>query len=332
MKSLPQPTLPWQLVSQDRFSLHGKNYLVTVCHHSDWIETDELENTLSSTVVNATRRHFVRFGVPEVCHTNNGPQIISKEYQDFARDYGFKDTTSSPYHSQGNGRAEAAVKVCKSQLRKSEDYDKAMLFYRNTPPTGHTYSAAQRMFCHRTRTTLPTCDSLLAAQSVDSDIVLKELQHKRTLSNNSYDETTGPEHMPLHVGTHVYAKPPPHHRGDQWTYGKVVRSAGSRSYTIQTRTGIELRRNSVHLRPAAAPTVPDAPRYDIPMPTVGMIPTYSSADGTTADTSDVTQPAEEMTPTSPCPEVGVDEGHHKHERAYRTRAGRAVKPRDILDL
>ena len=72
--------------------------------------------------------------------------------------------------------------------------------------------------------------------------------------------------MPLDVGSHVYAKPPPHHRGDQWTYGKVVRSAGSRSYTIQTRTGIELRRNRVHLRPAAAPTVPDAPRYEIPMP------------------------------------------------------------------
>jgi len=31
-----------------------ENYLVTVCHYSDWIETDELENTLSSTVVNAT--------------------------------------------------------------------------------------------------------------------------------------------------------------------------------------------------------------------------------------------------------------------------------------
>ena len=121
MTSLPLPTLPWQLVSQDLFSLHGKTYLVTVCHYSDWTETDELENTLSLTVVNATWRHIARFGVPEVCHTDNGPQFISKEYQDFARDYGFKYTTSSPYHSPGNGRAEAAVKVCKAQRHKSED-------------------------------------------------------------------------------------------------------------------------------------------------------------------------------------------------------------------
>ena len=110
--------------------------------------------------------NLLLFGVPEVCHTDNGPQFISKECQDYARDYGFKHTTSSPYHSQGKGRAEAAVNVCKAQLRKSDDYDKAMLFYRNTPPTGHTYSPAQRMFCHRTRTTLPMCESILAAQLV----------------------------------------------------------------------------------------------------------------------------------------------------------------------
>ena len=84
------------------------------------------------------------------------------------------------------------------------------------------------------------------------------------------------------------------------------------------------------MRPAGASTVPDALRYDIPVPTVDMTPKYSSADGTTADTSDVTQPAKKS-PTSPWPEVGVDDGHHKHERAYRTRAGRAVKPRDILN-
>ena len=147
------------------------SYLVTVCHYSDWIETDQLENTLSSTVINMTKRHFARFGIAEVCHTDNSPQFISKEYQNFARDYGFKQTTSSPYHSQGNWRAEAAVKVCKAQFRIAVDYDKAMLLYRNTPQKGHTYSPAQRMLCRRTRTPLPTCGSLLVAQPIDSALV-----------------------------------------------------------------------------------------------------------------------------------------------------------------
>ena len=51
MRSLPQPTLPWQLVSQDLFMLEGTNYLVTVCHFSDWFELDKLRDTYSSTIV-----------------------------------------------------------------------------------------------------------------------------------------------------------------------------------------------------------------------------------------------------------------------------------------
>ena len=61
--------------------------------------------------------------------------------RDFASQYGFKHTTSSPYHSQGNGRAEAAVKVSESMLKKSDYFQIALLNYRNTPPKGHTYSA-----------------------------------------------------------------------------------------------------------------------------------------------------------------------------------------------
>ena len=191
MKFLPLPTLPWQLVSQDRFSLQGKNYLVTVCHHSDWIETDELENTLSSTVMNATRSHFARFGVPVVCHTDNGPQFMSKEYQDYARDYGFIHITSSPYHPQRNGRAEAAVKVCKAQLRKSDDYDKKCCSTEiHRRQDIHTHQPSE---CFVIALVQRNATAILAAQSVDSDIVLKELQHKRTVSKNSCDQTSGPE-------------------------------------------------------------------------------------------------------------------------------------------
>ena len=109
MKSLPIPTQPWQIVSQDIFTHEQKDYLVTVCHFSDWIEVDELQDTLSPTVINKTKAHFARFGIPQICHTDNGSQFTSKEYENFATHYGFKHTTSSPYHPKGNGRAEAAV-------------------------------------------------------------------------------------------------------------------------------------------------------------------------------------------------------------------------------
>ena len=162
MKSLPVPSRPWEIVSQDICELENQHYLVTVCHFSDWIEVDKIEDTLATTVVEKTKAHFARFGVPLTCHTDNGSQFVSKEYRRFSEEYGFKHTTSSPYHPKGNGRAEAAVKVAKCMLRKASDFHNAMLMYRNTPPQGHTYSPAQRMFSRRTTTTLPTAHQLLA--------------------------------------------------------------------------------------------------------------------------------------------------------------------------
>ena len=161
MKSLPIPTQTWQIVSQNIFTHEQKDYLVTVCHFSDWIEVDELQDTLSATVINKTKAHFARFGIPQICHTDNGSQFSSKEYENFATQYGFKHTTSSPYHPQGNSRAEAAVKVAKSTLKKSADFQTALLNYRNTPLQGHTYSPVQRTLCRRTRTTLPTPNHLI---------------------------------------------------------------------------------------------------------------------------------------------------------------------------
>ena len=69
MKSLPIPIGPWQIVSQNLCELEKQRYLVTVCHFRDWIEADQLEDTLSSTVIEKTKAHFARYGVPAICHT-----------------------------------------------------------------------------------------------------------------------------------------------------------------------------------------------------------------------------------------------------------------------
>ena len=89
MRSLPIPTRPWQMVSQDICEILNRHYLVTVCHFSDWIEVDELGDTLSSTVINKTKAHFARYGVLAICHTDNGPQFISEQYRAFSVAYGF---------------------------------------------------------------------------------------------------------------------------------------------------------------------------------------------------------------------------------------------------
>ena len=102
MKSLPIPSLPWQIISQDLFAWNNNDYLVTDCHFSDWIEVDQLPNTLSTTVINCSKAHFARHCIPDICHTDNGPQFISNDFITFAKTYGFKHTRSAPYYPKGN--------------------------------------------------------------------------------------------------------------------------------------------------------------------------------------------------------------------------------------
>ncbi len=151
MKSIPLPSLLWEIISQELSTLEQRSYPVTVCHFSHWVEVDELMDTLSTTIVNKTKVRFARFGIPQVCHTDNGPQFVGKAYKEFAKEYDFNHTTSSPYHPQGNGRAEAAVKLVKHMIKKSDDFQAALLNYRNTPQRGHSYSPAQWMLCCHTQ-------------------------------------------------------------------------------------------------------------------------------------------------------------------------------------
>ena len=90
------PDRPWSVVSQDILMWQSKWHLVTTCHFSNWIESDLLPNTLAKTVVDETKAHFARFGIPQKVVTDNGPQFISSEYKQFATEYGFQHVTSPP--------------------------------------------------------------------------------------------------------------------------------------------------------------------------------------------------------------------------------------------
>ncbi|KXJ07207.1 Retrovirus-related Pol polyprotein from transposon opus [Exaiptasia diaphana] len=230
MLSLPIPTLPCQLVSQDIFESNQEEYLKTIAH-------------------------FARYGVPKMCHTDNGPQFISQEYKDFATVYGFHHTTSFPYHSKGNDRAEAAVKVSKDIVEKSKDVKSSLLNYRNTPPKGHSYSPAQRMFMRQTRSTLPTPDHLLKPSAVDFNMVHQNIIRKRQKSKTYYDRSAGPENTLIDIGSYVYAKPPPNRRGQPWSYDKITGKEHPRSYTIWTGRS-SIRRNRTQIRLAAPPPYP----------------------------------------------------------------------------
>ena len=124
-------------------------------YHSDFFEFTKLVDQKSETTIKACKEQFARYGCPLIVQSDGGPQFISAEFEQFASTWEFQHSMSSPYHSQSNGKSEAAVKIAKGLLRKAKDPMKALLEWRNTPTTGLTTSPVQRLMQRRTRATIP---------------------------------------------------------------------------------------------------------------------------------------------------------------------------------
>ena len=71
------PTRPWSIVAQDLYTLETDDYLITVDAFSGFWETDKLPETSAETVIEKTKEHFARYGIPDRVYTDNGPQFAT---------------------------------------------------------------------------------------------------------------------------------------------------------------------------------------------------------------------------------------------------------------
>ena len=248
------PDSPWQKIATDLFTFKNKEYLVTVCYRSNFWEVDRLYNTKSSTVIKKLKAHLARYGIPKQLVTDNGPQFVSDEFRKFTESWGIEHTTTSPHHSQANGKCEAAVKVAKRMLRKTtksgEDQYLALLNIRNVPTQGVDSSPAQRLFGRRTRTLLPTTQSLLKPRNP----VNPESVHLRSNQERQakYYNRTARDLPILKPGDTVRMKP--FALGQKsWDKAHVTKRLDERSYEVQS-AGTTFRRNRQHLVKTTQPT------------------------------------------------------------------------------
>ena len=247
---IPIPTLPWMQVASDIFHYEGNNYILSVDYYSKYIEVSRLEDLSCQKTVEALKEHFSRQGIPEKLITDNGPQYSSIEFAQFAQQYNFEHTTSSPRYPQANGEAEAAVKTIKMMWRKSKDRHRAMLNYRATPIPDIGLSPSQLNMSRRLRTTLPTARALLKPTICDANYVDTRVQLTKKRQKYYYDRIS--KDLPaLKAGETVRIRPG---AGSKvWRPAVVVgQHQNPRSYLVNTGTQI-LRRNRVAIR-RAAPT------------------------------------------------------------------------------
>ncbi|RXN13424.1 putative protein K02A2.6-like protein [Labeo rohita] len=94
---------------------------------------------------------------------------IEKEFEDFAKTWGFVHTTTSPHYPQSNGLAEKTVQIAKSILTKTKMDKKdpylSLLEYRNIP-VDNFKSPAQLLMSRRLRSILPTTNKPLLPKTL----------------------------------------------------------------------------------------------------------------------------------------------------------------------
>ncbi|KAK3745971.1 hypothetical protein QZH41_004134 [Actinostola sp. cb2023] len=191
-------------------------------------KVDKLERKTAKSIVKRLKRHFSNHGIPNELFSDNGPPFDSHEFREFANDYEFTLTTSSPNYPQSNGRVENAVKTAKRLMKKTKeagtDFYLALLDWRNTPTEGVNSSLAQRLYGRRTRTLLPTSATLLKPKIPHN--VRDKLLVKKELQTKYYNRHTR-ELPPLTPGDQVRIIPKPNDRSTKWTKAEVEEQVDS---------------------------------------------------------------------------------------------------------
>ena len=142
---------PMEFVGVDLFQAAGVHFLVLVDRFSGFPLVHKLRSLSTSSVTSALLNWFLLFGFPKRLRSDGGPQFRS-EFSDFCSSFGIEKETSSPYHAQSNGLAEAAVKQTKRLLKKCNfhfpTFQHRLLHWRNIP-RADGFSPAQMFFGFR---------------------------------------------------------------------------------------------------------------------------------------------------------------------------------------
>ena len=146
--------------------------------------------------------------------------------------------------------AESAAKTAKNLLRKAmkskSDAYLSILDYRNTPSQNTCNSPAQKLLGRRTKTLLPYKKDLLEPNSLPTENITNK--RRQSQDKQAYYYNKNAKDLPeLRPGDTVRMNP---FRLNQreWDKAKVTKRLDTRSYEVQTDTGMTYRRNRQHLR------------------------------------------------------------------------------------
>lgn len=245
------PLNPWQRLHADFAECGGTKYLIIVDAHSKWIEALPMKCTDAKSTINVFRSIFARFGLPTQLVTDNGPPFFSQEFKMYCEKNCIKHVTSAPYHPQGNGAAENAVKTVKKAIKRAlftgDDVNSALskfLFnYRNCEHATTSVSPASALLGRRLR-------GRLDALRPDVASVVARAQERQVAAARGAPRSMQPGDVVL---ARDYTS-----KGGRWSEGRLIEKTGPVSYTVEMGDGALWRRHQDQILPT-----PNSKRFSL---------------------------------------------------------------------
>ena len=252
------PTRPFEEVSSDMFSIGGKQFLIYVCRYSGFpLLAQWNQYPTSQQLVNVCQKFFSDLGVPTIFRSDGGTVYASRTFQDFLARWNVTWKVSSPGYPQSNGYAECYVKSLKHMLSKmdsidigSEQFQKALLEYRNTPRFDNR-SPNEVVFGRTLRSFIPTHASAFDPKWAELSKMNEKTKAHDEQVRKHYNATA--KELPrLDAGERVFVQ---NQVTKRWDTQATIISFGTRlrNYRIKFDDGRKLWRNRRFLRPTKQP-------------------------------------------------------------------------------
>ena len=246
------PPRPWVKIGVDFFQDHlGKKHLIVADYFIKFLYMFPVASAHHFTTITPLRELFAAEGIPAVVMSDNGPPF-NGEFRQFARDFDFVHTTSSPHFHQSNGFIEAMVKKVKNAYKKMDGSPnaqaRALLQLCDTPITADLLSPAEILHGH------PTQGAVLSRPSKRVNIhqIRKRLIELQVKQKQNFDKTHRAKDLHiLKVKEQVQFFHNKQGTGPiKWTTGTVTEIFEcGQSYMVQGPSGRVYRRNRAHLKP-----------------------------------------------------------------------------------
>jgi hypothetical protein len=255
----PMPEGPWQDLALDFVGPMptGEYLLVIVDYYSRYFVIKIMKSITTERLIEAVEETIDVFGIPYSVTGDNGPQLVSREFENYLERLNIRHRKTTPKWAQANGEVERQNRTLLKAMRiahaEGKDWRRELRYflraYRTTPHCVTGVSPAELMFKRVLRTNMP----MLRQTEYDGEVRDRERQQK--LRSTEYANRNVKPKENIAPGDVVLMRQEKENKLSPsfWpTPVKVVDKKGTQ-VTVRTPEGNRYKRNLSHVKKYVAP-------------------------------------------------------------------------------